>query len=267
VATASESAEVTLGAILKEIIATIAPSLRGFTAGQSVLNQLRGCLFEGGDVCVEPWDIVLEDPSGQLLFTCCDHKVDPAVAVAAVPSSADRLNHQLFLVQVAANLRSATDTMAANTGSESAHGGSTRAPQWERTFRMVEQVGLGIGSHTYSGGFVLGTHLVQCFPEGHWQGKRVIELGGGTGMLSIFVALLGAHVTLTDRAEYLDLMRLNVLLNAELIAEASPKLVCKYTRASWANACRRPAIVLLLYLPRSWLHARRSSTCVLTDLC
>lgn len=51
------------------------------------------------------------------------------------------------------------------------------------------------------------------YPE-FWKDKKVIDIGSGTGVIGIAVALLstgiaGTHVTLTDRAPLLDLMRDN----------------------------------------------------------
>uniref|UniRef100_A0A8C8DZZ1 Protein N-lysine methyltransferase METTL21A n=1 Tax=Oryzias sinensis TaxID=183150 RepID=A0A8C8DZZ1_9TELE len=45
------------------------------------------------------------------------------------------------------------------------------------------------------------------------KGKRVIELGAGTGLVSIVAALLGAHVTVTDRLPALDFLSANVKAN------------------------------------------------------
>lgn len=33
--------------------------------------------------------------------------------------------------------------------------------------------------------------LCRAFPDGHWKDKRVLELGAGTGLLGIALALLG----------------------------------------------------------------------------
>ncbi|KAF6722255.1 Protein N-lysine methyltransferase METTL21A [Oryzias melastigma] len=45
------------------------------------------------------------------------------------------------------------------------------------------------------------------------KGKRVIELGAGTGLVGIVTALLGAQVTITDRAPALDFLSANVKAN------------------------------------------------------
>lgn len=38
-------------------------------------------------------------------------------------------------------------------------------------------------------------------PEGYWRGRRVLELGSGTGHLAVGLARLGAHVVATESAE------------------------------------------------------------------
>ncbi|XP_029942095.1 protein N-lysine methyltransferase METTL21A [Salarias fasciatus] len=45
------------------------------------------------------------------------------------------------------------------------------------------------------------------------KGKKVIELGAGTGLVGIVAAILGAQVTITDRLPALDLLSANVKSN------------------------------------------------------
>ncbi|PWA32137.1 protein N-lysine methyltransferase METTL21A [Gambusia affinis] len=45
------------------------------------------------------------------------------------------------------------------------------------------------------------------------KGKKVVELGAGTGLVGIVAALLGAHVTITDREPALEFLSANVAAN------------------------------------------------------
>ncbi|XP_033921322.1 protein N-lysine methyltransferase METTL21A isoform X1 [Melopsittacus undulatus] len=55
--------------------------------------------------------------------------------------------------------------------------------------------------------------------------RSVIELGAGTGLLGIVATLLGAHVTITDRAAALEFLESNV--EANLPSELRPRAVVK----------------------------------------
>jgi hypothetical protein len=46
-----------------------------------------------------------------------------------------------------------------------------------------------------------------------WQGKRVCELGAGTGLPGNLLARLGAHVLQTDQAEAMDILAVNAGVN------------------------------------------------------
>ncbi|XP_019736203.1 protein-lysine methyltransferase METTL21B isoform X2 [Hippocampus comes] len=57
--------------------------------------------------------------------------------------------------------------------------------------------------------------LCRYFGEQHveWRGRRVIELGSGTGVVGILAARLGADVTLTDLPLTLPQLEANVCAN------------------------------------------------------
>ncbi|MCP9260566.1 hypothetical protein DINM_003556 [Dirofilaria immitis] len=50
-----------------------------------------------------------------------------------------------------------------------------------------------------------------------WRGKKVLELGAGTGVCSIVLAALGANVVATDLSEGIELLNRNIRGNWEVI--------------------------------------------------
>ncbi|KAG8124691.1 hypothetical protein E2320_020101 [Naja naja] len=70
---------------------------------------------------------------------------------------------------------------------------------------------LGVAAVVWDAAVVLCTFLEMGGID--LQGRRVIELGAGTGLLGIVAVLLGAQVTITDRKPTLPLLEANVQNN------------------------------------------------------
>lgn len=49
----------------------------------------------------------------------------------------------------------------------------------------------------------------------YFEGKHVLELGAGTGLLGIALSLIGADVVITDQGSLVPLMEENVSLNPQ----------------------------------------------------
>jgi hypothetical protein len=71
----------------------------------------------------------------------------------------------------------------------------------------------GIHSTVWEAGFVLQEYLQQLAlrtaPRSLLQGKRVLEIGAGTGLVGLVCSILGAHVTMTDLPVALPLLHKN----------------------------------------------------------
>lgn len=112
-----------------------------------------------------PWVLIIEDLSGGLELypgSSSHRSTDSSIVVTAVPSAIDRLPYQLKIVYV-----SWQHTLGNLDAVEDQNPGDCGADQ-TLAVRLVEQVGLGIGSHTYSGALVLANHLAKCFPPNYW---------------------------------------------------------------------------------------------------
>ncbi|XP_032883685.1 EEF1A lysine methyltransferase 3-like [Amblyraja radiata] len=96
-------------------------------------------------------------------------------------------------------------------------------PSWEKEEKQYEFSGHPLKITTFKGaylgvsGFVWEPGLVLCryFEDEkiNFTGKKMIELGSGTGIVGILAALLGGDVTLTDRPYVLKQIEYNVSAN------------------------------------------------------
>ncbi|KAJ0023699.1 hypothetical protein NQD34_003598 [Periophthalmus magnuspinnatus] len=77
--------------------------------------------------------------------------------------------------------------------------------------KQVFGANLGVAAPVWEAAIQLSNYLVERSVE--LKGRRVIELGAGTGLLGIFAARLGAVVTLTDLPIALPPLQANVSAN------------------------------------------------------
>ena len=101
------------------------------------------------------------------------------------------------------------------------------------TVTVVEKPGNSIGSVIWESAFRLCRYLVQSQSSMSLAGKRVLELGSGTGICGVAAACLGARVRLTDRTEALELLQANIAANADQIVAAAGK--CSAHELDWCS--------------------------------
>uniref|UniRef100_A0A5F9DPK9 Protein N-lysine methyltransferase METTL21A n=1 Tax=Oryctolagus cuniculus TaxID=9986 RepID=A0A5F9DPK9_RABIT len=82
---------------------------------------------------------------------------------------------------------------------------------------------LGVAAVVWDAAIVLSTYLEMGAVE--LRGCSAVELGAGTGLVGIVAALLGAHVTITDRKVALEFLKSNV--QANLPPHVQPKAVVR----------------------------------------
>ncbi|KAL6030327.1 hypothetical protein STEG23_023549, partial [Scotinomys teguina] len=84
---------------------------------------------------------------------------------------------------------------------------------------------LGVAAVVWDAAIVLSKYLEMGAVE--LRGCSAVELGAGTGLVGIVAALLGAHVTITDRQVALEFLKSNV--EANLPPHIQPKVVKELT--------------------------------------
>ena len=66
------------------------------------------------------------------------------------------------------------------------------------TVTLKVDAGPGCGGIAWPAGEVLSRYIVRRGKD-YWKGKRVLELGSGTGLVGLVAGYLGAHTILTDQ--------------------------------------------------------------------
>jgi len=67
-----------------------------------------------------------------------------------------------------------------------------------RQHQRREEERIGTGGVLWESAIVLADYVVRNSNQFNWRGKRVLELGAGTGLVAIALAMEGANVTATD---------------------------------------------------------------------
>lgn len=139
---------------------------------------------------------------------------------------------------------------------------------------IKQQPRLGIAHQVWHASLVLTDYFnsSEAFPptaggENWWAGKRVVELGAGTGIPGIFLASKGARVVLTDLPDVLPLMKWNVEANAHLLP--SPEC-CDAAPLAWGEEhehIARPIDVVVASDVVYWEHLFAPLAQTLNDIC
>ncbi|KAJ7774213.1 putative methyltransferase-domain-containing protein [Mycena maculata] len=118
---------------------------------------------------------------------------------------------------------------------------SFSGPDTTVTVNLILDASPGCGGVAWPAGEVLAQYLVK---QGSisLQGKNILELGSGTGLVGLVAGMLGGNVYLTDQAPLLNIMRENVAMN-----KLSSR--CVVTELNWGELVPadipRPNVILV----------------------
>ncbi|CAM9168985.1 unnamed protein product [Choristocarpus tenellus] len=98
--------------------------------------------------------------------------------------------------------------------------------------------GVGIGGGLWSTGLLMTKHLCAypSFYDNLLAGRRVLELGSGTGLVGLTAAMFGppSEVVITDLASHIDICSHNLTANVDLIPDQCKVRVEEY---DWGSDC------------------------------
>ena len=146
-----------------------------------------------------PWKLHMTDPSGNATVSARPSEgggEDPQLTIQSGPGLKDLLPKNDVIISISQEGESVL------------------------TLRIVERPGVSLGSTVFHGATLLAQHLVTCMPRGIFKGKRVLELGAGTGITGLFAAALGADVTITDLPVLVPVLQTNVEANQAVVSAA-----------------------------------------------
>ncbi|GAB9469012.1 putative n2,n2-dimethylguanosine trna methyltransferase [Globisporangium polare] len=120
-------------------------------------------------------------------------------------------------------------------------------PDAAQTLRFQCDWGVGIGGSIWTSGRILAEHLElqQARYRPLFQGKRVVELGSGTGYVGLMTAVCfePAHVYLTDLATHVACLERNVAINAQVVR---PGVNVRVAELSWGSSSQESAFLQTL---------------------
>ncbi|VDN04016.1 unnamed protein product [Thelazia callipaeda] len=89
------------------------------------------------------------------------------------------------------------------------------------------------------GCIVWDSAIVACYyfarKQSFWRGKKILEIGAGTGVCSIVLGVLGANVVATDLSDRIGLIHQNIANNLEAIVLNEG--VVKVETLDWNDSC------------------------------
>eukprot|EP01094_Clydonella_sp_ATCC50884_P003656 TRINITY_DN12792_c0_g1_i1.p1 TRINITY_DN12792_c0_g1~~TRINITY_DN12792_c0_g1_i1.p1 ORF type:complete len:242 (+),score=83.26 TRINITY_DN12792_c0_g1_i1:111-836(+) len=99
--------------------------------------------------------------------------------------------------------------------------------------RLHEDPSSGVAGSVWESAAPVLNHILRLEHEcnGYFKGKRVVDLGSGTGIVGLLLAHLGAHVVLTDLQSQLPLLRWNAQQNF-----ADPALRPAVAELTWGES-------------------------------
>mmetsp|Transcript_101456 Transcript_101456/g.322391 ORF Transcript_101456/g.322391 Transcript_101456/m.322391 type:complete len:290 (-) Transcript_101456:55-924(-) len=97
-------------------------------------------------------------------------------------------------------------------------------------------VAAAIGGVVTAASGELARFAAEAVPEGHWVGRRCVELGAGCGLVSSTLMQLGARVIATDLEPFIDHLQSNIRLNVPPEEHAGS---CSCRTFDWGDADMR----------------------------